>query len=142
MHSILTLGLGPQGSTAEILLLGLEPAAVTEEDINQGGWLSPEQARAVIRKVKRRRSEKAKRAEELRDKVVAAEEAVEEGTPLPEAIEPVREVLERDTGPFLLDMMGDLYHVLAQLEAIDDQLAAVNRRRMDEDAAVLLLTDI
>jgi len=108
--------------------------AVTEDEGIQGGGISPEQARSVIRKIKRGRAEKARRAEEIQEAIEAAVET--------DDITPVREIIERDTGMVLLPMLGDLQAALDQLAYIDQQVAALNTRRMDDAVAVLLLTEL
>ena len=42
----------------------------------------------------------------------------------------------------LLPMLGDLQAALDQLAYIDQQVAALNTRRMDDAVAVLLLTEL
>jgi hypothetical protein len=118
---------------------GTESPPEDEEESVSGGWLSPEQARAVLRKIHRRRSEKAQRAEELQAAIEEAQRAEESGSPDPAA--PVREIIERDTGR-LLPMLGTLTDVLNQLAWMDQQVAALNQRRMDDAAVVLLLTEV
>lgn len=136
MTSIATLGFTP-GNIVNVVLLGFGAAGEVPEPEEQegvsGGWLSPEQARAVLRKIHRKRAEKARRAEELE---AAIEEAEETGNP-----EPVRKIIERDTGPIVLAVQS-LQAALAQMALIDQQFAAINQRRMDDAAVVLLLTEI
>lgn len=143
MTSIATLGFSP-GAIKNIVWFGFggsdgapEPPPAAEGV--SGGWLSPEQARAVLRKIHRRRADKARRAEELQAAIEAAERAEEAGEPDP--IAPVREIVERDTGAILMTL-GTLQDALEQLAWIDQQIAAVNQRRMDDAAAILLLTEI
>lgn len=115
-------------------------AAIAAEDEGlPGGGISPEQARAVIRKIQRGRAEKARRAEEIRD---AVNEAVRSEAGPSEAIEPLVKIIERDIGrPILFPVLGDLQAALDQLAYIDQQVAALNIRRMDDAVAVLLLTE-
>jgi hypothetical protein len=140
MTNIVTLGLG--STPSGVILLGYHWGGVTppvEEDSVSGGWLSPEQARAVLRKIHRRRSEKARRAEELQAAIEEAERAEESGSPDPAA--PIRQIIERDTGT-LVPMLGTLQDALNQLAWMDQQVAALNQRRMDDAVAVLLLTEV
>jgi hypothetical protein len=134
--NIVTLGLG--STPSGIILLGYHwgdtPPPAPEEESVSGGWLSPEQARAVIRTIRRRRADKARRAEEIQ---AAIETAVET-----DDITPVREIIERDTGAILLPMLGDLQAALDQLAFIDQQVATIAQRRMDDAVAVLLLTEV
>jgi hypothetical protein len=134
MTNIVTLGLG--STPSGVILLGYHwaDAPAPEEDSVSGGWISPEQARAVIRKIRRGRAEKARRAEEIQEAIEAAVET--------DDITPVREIIERDTGMVLLPMLGDLQAALDQLAYIDQQVAALNTRRLDDAVAVLLLTEI
>ncbi len=118
-----------------------ETAAEETESVS-GGWLSPEQARAVLRKIHRKRAEKAKRVEELTNAINEAKQAELNGASPSEAISPVLEIVERDTGLLMLPMLASLEDALSQLGMIDQQIAALNQRRMDDAAAVLLLMDI
>lgn len=113
-----------------------------EEESVSGGWLSPEQARAVLRKIHRRRSEKAKRAEELQAAIEEARQAELDGASPEQAVAPVLEIVERDTGVLFLPILASLEDALSQLGMIDQQIAALNQRRIDDAAAVLLLMDI
>jgi hypothetical protein len=133
--NIVTLGLG--STPSGVILLGYHwgdtPPAPDDESVS-GGWISPEQARAVIRKIRRGRAEKARRAEEIQEAIEAAVET--------DDITPVRDIIERDTGMVLLPMLGDLQAALDQLAFIDQQVATIAQRRMDDAAAVLLLTEL
>lgn len=145
MTAIATLGFSP-GGISNIVLLGFgatgdAPPPQPDESVS-GGWLSPEQARAVLRKIHRKRAEKAKRAEELTNAINEAKQAELNGASPSEAISPVLEIVERDTGLLMLPMLASLEDALSQLGMIDQQIAALNQRRMDDAAAVLLLMDI
>lgn len=118
-----------------------EGAASDDESIS-GGWLSPEQARAVLRKIHRRRAEKARRADEIDAAIAEAEAAEREGVEPAEAIAPVLRIVERDTGAIMLPALASLSEALERISAIDQQIAAMNQRRMDDAVAVMLLTEL
>lgn len=113
-----------------------------EDDAVTGGWLSPEQARAVLRKVHRRRADKARRAEELHAAIEEAREAELAGAEPSEAIAPVLRIVERDTGAIMLPALASLSEALERMAAIDQQIAAMNIRRTDDAVAVMLLMEI
>ena len=143
MTAIATLGFGTPGSIANVVLLGFGATGYVpppdEEEAVSGGWLSPEQARSVMRKIQRTRSERARRAEELQSAIQAAQQSTES----PEkAVEPLRRIIERDTGAIMLPALYDLQDAINQLAQIDQQIAMLNMRRMDDAAAMLLLTEL
>lgn len=141
MTAIATLGFG--GSITNVVLLGFGatgyvPPPEPDEAVS-GGWLSPEQARAVMRKIQRTRSERARRAEELQAAIQTAQQSTDEPQ---KAIEPLRRIIERDTGAIMLPALYDLQDAINQLAQIDQQIAMLNMRRMDDAAAMLLLTEL
>ena len=116
-------------------------ADLPEDETLTGGFLTAEQARAVIRKIKRTRSEKARRAAEIDEAIQEAKALEMAGQPAAKAIQPVKRVIERDTGAIMLPALLSLQDALNRMAWIDQQVAMLNTRRMDDAAAVLLLMD-
>lgn len=136
--NIVTLGLGTTPSG--VILLGYhwgDTPPPTPTPTPSGGD-DIEAARVFFRSRKRSQEEKARRLAELKAAIEAAEQS--ESTP-DEAIAPVVEILEREYNLFL-PSMDDLTEALAMLGRIDQQIAALNDRRLYDAAAVLLLTEL
>jgi hypothetical protein len=136
MTNIVTLGLG--STPSGVILLGYHWAATPPA---QTPNYDAEAARVYLRSKQRSKAEKAKRLAELNDAIKEAEEATAEGAEVSEAIAPVREIIERETGVILLPSLLDLEDALNQLAMIDQQIGAINQKRMDDAVAVLLLTE-
>lgn len=139
MTNIVTIGLG--STPSGVILLGYHWGGVAPEPeaaSPQGGDDAIAAAAVWFRQKKRTEAERSRRLAELNAAIAEAEQS---GADPNDAIAPVVEILEREYR-LSLPSMDDLDAALSLLGRIDQQIAALHARRLQDAAAVLLLMEI